>query len=54
VGGYRDYFDEQTLAAMDRMTEERLSPSFGYTEGPRKTSGGASTTRAQAELRHRG
>lgn len=31
VGGYRDYFDEQTLAAMDRMTEERLSPSFGYT-----------------------
>jgi hypothetical protein len=31
VGGYRDYFDEQTLAKMDSMTEERLSPSFGYT-----------------------
>lgn len=31
VGGYRDYFDEPTLAEMDRMTEERLSPSFGYT-----------------------
>jgi hypothetical protein len=31
VGGYRDYFDEQTLATMDHMIEERLSPSFGYT-----------------------
>lgn len=31
VGGYRDYFDEQTLAKMDRMTEEHLSPLFGYT-----------------------
>ncbi len=31
VGGYRDYFDEQTVTTMDRFTEERLSPSFGYT-----------------------
>lgn len=54
VGGYRDYFDEQTLARMDRMTEERLSPSFGYTGRPARASGGASSTRAQAELRHRG
>ena len=33
VGGYRDYFDQRTLATMDRMTDDRLSPSFGY-NGP--------------------
>ena len=30
VGGYRDYFDEHQLVEMDRMTEARLLPGFGY------------------------
>jgi hypothetical protein len=36
VGGFRDYFDERQLAAIDEMTEERLLPGFGYrrTEQP--------------------
>jgi hypothetical protein len=30
VGGYRDYFEDQEVAAIDRMVEERLLPGFGY------------------------
>jgi hypothetical protein len=30
VGGYRDYFDEHQLVEMDRITEARLLPGFGY------------------------
>jgi hypothetical protein len=30
VGGYRDYFDEHQLVKMDRITEARLLPGFGY------------------------
>ena len=31
VGGYRDYFDDQQTAQIDRMVETTLSPLFGYT-----------------------
>lgn len=30
VGGYRDYFDEATLAEIDAYVAERLDPSYGY------------------------
>jgi hypothetical protein len=30
VGGYRDYFDDDQIAAMNRMLAERLDPAFGY------------------------
>ena len=30
VGGFRDYFDEQQTAALERMIEERLMPGYGY------------------------
>ena len=30
VGGYRDYFDDQQVAVIDRMVRERLDPVFGY------------------------
>ena len=30
VGGYRDYFDDQQVAAIDRMVREELDPVFGY------------------------
>lgn len=35
VGGYRDYFDEQQVAAIDRLVDERLDPMFGYRAGAR-------------------
>jgi hypothetical protein len=31
VGGYRDYFDDEQVAVVDRLVEERLDPVFGYT-----------------------
>ena len=30
VAGYRDYFNEEQLAAIDRLTSTTLSPFFGY------------------------
>jgi hypothetical protein len=30
VGGYRDYFDDQQVAAIDAMLESRPAPPFGY------------------------
>lgn len=30
VGGYRDYFDDAELAAIDALVAERLDPAFGY------------------------
>jgi hypothetical protein len=30
VGGYRDYFDDEQVAVIDRMVRERLDPVFGY------------------------
>jgi hypothetical protein len=32
VGGYRDYFDDEQIEAMDRLVNERLLPAYGYTE----------------------
>lgn len=33
VGGYRDYFDDAQLAAIDALVAERLDPVFGYSAG---------------------
>ncbi len=30
VGGYRDYFDADQVAKIDRLVAERLDPAFGY------------------------
>jgi hypothetical protein len=30
VGGYRDYFDDDEIAEIDRLVEKQLSPVFGY------------------------
>lgn len=30
IGGYRDYFSPHTIARMDAMVRERLSPVYGY------------------------
>ncbi len=30
VGGWRDYFDEETIAAIDRMLADRLTPALPY------------------------
>jgi alcohol sulfotransferase len=30
VGGWRDYFDDQQVAAIDRLLEARPIPPFGY------------------------
>ena len=32
VGGYRDYFDDAQLAAIDALVAERLDPAFGYSD----------------------
>ncbi|MDJ0943909.1 MAG: sulfotransferase domain-containing protein [Kiloniellales bacterium] len=32
VGGYRDYFDDAQVEALDRFVEENLAGIFGYTE----------------------
>ena len=33
VGGYRDYFDDTQLAAIDALVAERLDPALGYSAG---------------------
>lgn len=33
VGGYRDYFDDAQIEAMNRMVAERLDPLFAYKSG---------------------
>jgi hypothetical protein len=35
VGGYRDYFDDQQVEAIDRLMDAELSAFFGYTGGDR-------------------
>jgi hypothetical protein len=30
VGGYRDYFDDEQVALIDKLVEEELDPVFGY------------------------
>jgi hypothetical protein len=34
VGGYRDYFDDEQVARIDQLVEEKLSPLFGYGGAP--------------------
>lgn len=31
VGGYRDYFDDDQIALIDALVDERLLPAYGYT-----------------------
>jgi len=31
VGGYRDYFDDDQIAVIDGLVDERLLPAYGYT-----------------------
>ncbi len=38
VGGYRDYFDDKELAAIDSIVEDLLDPVFGY-KGERNDQG---------------
>jgi len=41
VGGYRDYFDDEQIRAMNERLGERLAPVFGYkpqTETPGEVS----------------
>jgi hypothetical protein len=33
VGGYRDYFDDEQVAVIDALVNERLVPAFGYADG---------------------
>jgi hypothetical protein len=33
VGGYRDYFDDEQVARIDELVDEKLSPVFGYGKG---------------------
>jgi len=30
VGGFRDYFDDEQVAAIEAMIAERLAPEMGY------------------------
>jgi hypothetical protein len=39
IGGYRDYFDEAEVRALDALVAERLDPFYGY--GPRAVSRGS-------------
>ena len=33
VGGYRDYFDDEQVAFLDKLVDEGLDPVFGYQAG---------------------
>ena len=33
VGGYRDYFDQEQVAAIDKLVDDGLDPMFGYRDG---------------------
>jgi hypothetical protein len=41
VGGYRDYFSEEEIAAIDAMVDSRLLPGFGYTSTEIREAAGA-------------
>jgi hypothetical protein len=41
VGGYRDYFDDEQLAAIDALVERELLPDFGYTAASAPTAASA-------------
>ncbi|MFQ5487882.1 MAG: sulfotransferase domain-containing protein [Gammaproteobacteria bacterium] len=33
VGGYRDYFEDEQIAAIEKLVNETLAPAYGYTAG---------------------
>ncbi len=37
VGGYRDYFEDEQIAAIDAMVDAQLTPAFGYTSAEQQT-----------------
>jgi hypothetical protein len=41
VGGYRDYFDDEQLAAIDEMVDRDLLPGLGYRSDEQATPGPA-------------
>lgn len=45
VGGYRDYFEDEQIEAIDRLVDETLSPYFGY--GHREEAGAESSSGVQ-------
>jgi hypothetical protein len=51
VGGWRDYFDEEQIAALDARVKAMLRPGFGYGPDERSLAGGDSETGAQTNER---
>jgi hypothetical protein len=41
VGGYRDYYNAEQIAAMEAMVAERLTPELGYSQPPAAAMNGA-------------
>jgi len=41
IGGYRDYFSEEQIAAIDALVNARLRPGFGYTSAEAAEEAGA-------------
>jgi hypothetical protein len=39
VGGWKDYFEDAQIAAIERSIEERLLPGFGYLAREREEAG---------------
>ena len=37
VGGYRDYFEDEQIAAIDAMVDAQLTPAFGYTSAEKQS-----------------
>jgi hypothetical protein len=48
VGGYRDYFDDEQVTAIDELVNTRLSDVFGYATGELAAPGPATTDKATA------
>jgi hypothetical protein len=44
VGGYRDYFDDPQVAAIDALLADNLDPCFGYTPGADRQASHASAS----------
>ncbi len=49
VGGYRDYFDDEQIAAIDAYVDEHALPAFGYTSKESKTQSAPGAVPATAE-----
>ena len=48
VGGYRDYFDDEQVTAIDELVNTRLSDVFGYATGEPSAPGTATADKATA------